>query len=1596
MYRKIICVLLAWVFLLSPIMASAAPAITHPAQSAAVPDPGDAAWDELPPAIQAKVDPRLLAEFRGEVTPAHLAGVPLPAGVSLAPQERTLFLVFLKAKTNLEAVTRRNFANITAQRAAVTDALIATAQRTQAPIRALLDAQRSSGHVGGYSPFYIVNALAVEADLHTVIALARRDDVERIVANYPLVSLDAPNAQARPMPVADLGGLSPENWNIDLVDAERVWDELGVDGTGAVVAGFDTGVQWDHHALQSNYRGWDGTNADHNYNWFEFDALDAAHWPANGDYGASVSSEPYDEGGHGTHTMGTMVGDGGTYTTSIGMAPGARWIAVPGINDSTMPLGSFSYAGTIGGIRSFQWLMCPTDLSGDLSTRDCSKAPDVINNSWGSSAPADETFRPAIQALRAAGIVPVFAAGNPGAGLGSIGSPASVPEALTVGATDIDDQVAEFSGRGPSFYEGVQKPNLTAPGVDVFSAIPGDAYSFGSGTSMAAPAASGLVALIISADLQDGQRDLSVDEIQAFLEHTALDLGAAGHDDEYGYGRIDAYQAVRWALSAGELAGTVRDSASSLPIEGAALSLVRGADVFASQANASGFYSATLPAGVYQVTVAAFGYSPEVSATAVLTGSESTLDFNLAPLPTALLQGTIQAGAVPAPVAGARVYVDARPSLSFTTDSTGSYTLTLPIGTHELTVETRGYRIVHETIDVQAGGVTEDITLEAAPTILLVEADAHLGWFINRPAANFFKWSLDRRNYLYDHTSILTDTLPALSGYDVVIDIHTASAPTPAFSAMLQDYLDNGGRLIVSGQALVDNSPADPVFFNDYLHARAISNNAASLGESVSGQGFLSGLDLTLNEAALYGYANSYLSLAPDAVQPLDGSAFPIMTYDNGAGVAVLAVDPCSADYRAVYFAVGYENLGPRAYNLPEAYADVLDRSLQWLMEDERPAYAVNAYLLPSQDVTSAGSTLTYTLMVANTGAQADTFDLAVSGNLWPTSLYSGTAPVEHTISLAPCAFQAIGAQVEIPASAAVGASDAFTVTTSSQAQPAVRQDDSARTIVFPDWQAHASSNGIPVMWSVGAGEGCTPYAIGGLDAGFTSQRAVQAYDVQAGQWLQKALKPSGVFGTDAASIDGKIYVPGGFTDIMTGNLSPTSTLEIYDPASDTWSQGADMPGVRGGASVAAAGGKLYVFGGQTFSGMVASTVWEYTPASDSWTAKGNMPYAMIFGSATGLGGKVYVGGDYRGYNAFYEYDPVGDTWTQKANLPDGGRNHPVLIGRDGKVYLYGGATASGAAPYLTGFSYDPAGDAWTQISDNLFPHVYGTGAFAAGRLWSFGNTVADFRIESVALGDSFCESRKTTRQDVVRPGDPITYTIELHSEPASTIQAGVSDPLPAGVAFVGFGPGSIAPSPSYNAAENRVEWQGNLPAGQVPVTFTFSVRVEEMSVSPGTWITNTAIITDSRGGSYRRSAESRVTPTTLWGSYKEVTPGIASPGEIVTYTVAISNSSSTAVPAQMLDTIPDGLAYVPGSLSATGGAAEFAGGVITWTGTISPSALIRVQFQAIVDETFTESVQITNTALIRETTSRNEYERSVTLAVAVDVWRLYLPVIVR
>jgi serine protease AprX len=434
----------------------------------------------------------------------------------------------------------------------------ALARDSQASLLAALD------ELGAWHrSFWIVNLVHARGGLALLEAVASRPDVAGVYENSQGM-LDPPVGGAS---AGSLAALDAVQWNLDKVNADEVW-ALGILGQGVTVAGADTGVEWQHPALKEQYRGWDGAAADHDYNWH-----DAIHVP-NTECPAS-SPEPCDDdallgGGHGTHTMGTMAGDDGG-ANRTGLAPEAEWMACRNMIYGLGVVATY--------LECMEWFLAPTDVAGNAP--DPAKAPHVINNSWACVEVCPPTIlQEGTEAIRAAGIVYVAAAGNDGSSCNTIAFPPAIYHAsLTVGATTSTDAIASFSSRGPVLtldpLHPHRKPDVAAPGSGVRSAVKGGGYGNLSGTSMAAPHAAGLVALVISAN-----PDLAgdVDAIQDIIQRTAFPRtttqGCGGDtadqvpNNVFGHGRIDALAAVQEAIRLRRTCAEVDDSDAAVEYRG--------------------------------------------------------------------------------------------------------------------------------------------------------------------------------------------------------------------------------------------------------------------------------------------------------------------------------------------------------------------------------------------------------------------------------------------------------------------------------------------------------------------------------------------------------------------------------------------------------------------------------------------------------------------------------------------------------------------------------------------------------------------------------------------------------------------------------------------------------------------------------------------------------------------------------------------------------------------------------------------------------------------------------------------------------------------
>jgi subtilisin family serine protease len=404
-----------------------------------------------------------------------------------APEEEVRVIVEFAQRPDLEPLRRMPRLQ---RRALIAREMKAAAERDQRGVQSLL--QRRG--VKRIRHLWMINSLALQAPPEVIRELAAHPDVQRLTLDRKFAAADI-LLQSFPPPEANLGSIR----------AGDLWLQ-GDYGQGAVVAVMDTGADAAHPDLAGTWRG--GTNS-----WFD-------------PFG--VHPAPFDGDGHGTTVLGIMVG-GGAGGTTIGAAPAATWIAARIFDDGGITFDSVIH-------QVFQWFLDPDS---NTATDD---APDVVNASWGFQNLAglcDATFQPDIEALDAAGIAVVFAAGNTGPRAATSISPANNTGAVAVGSIDGAKVVDPTSSRGPSACDGRIYPDVVAPGDGIrttdlsFGGFP--TYTSGTGTSYSAPHVSGVLALLRSAF-----PDATLDQLKSAMAASAADLGAAGPDDVYGHGLVDA------------------------------------------------------------------------------------------------------------------------------------------------------------------------------------------------------------------------------------------------------------------------------------------------------------------------------------------------------------------------------------------------------------------------------------------------------------------------------------------------------------------------------------------------------------------------------------------------------------------------------------------------------------------------------------------------------------------------------------------------------------------------------------------------------------------------------------------------------------------------------------------------------------------------------------------------------------------------------------------------------------------------------------------------------------------------------------------------
>lgn len=551
----------------------------------------------------------------------------------------------------------------------------------------------SDGRVEVLNHFWVTSAVLVsaEANERTLADLAALPGAIDVTPNFTVEPLDdtleivegetgstttdpaeaeaadavADAADAAALALADAE--TPVTYGLDKIGADDAWRDFGARGQGVRVAVLDTGVDATHPDIGSRLVGRGSGDPSYPGGWINFDRT-----------GKPLVTKPTDPGSHGTHVAGTILG-GSASGTSIGVAPEAELMAANVLSGG---------GSTAKILAALEWVISPTDGTGAPAGR----AADVINMSLGSGGFEHQLAR-AIRNVRDAGIFPAVAIGNKS---GTTSAPGNYFDAVAVGMTNADDQVDAGSSGGILSWgsainsefgwpESYVKPDISAPGVQVYSAMPGNRYGDATGTSMATPHVAGAVALIRSA-----QGGLSVDEVSDALKRTAWHpLPGSGPDIAYGHGRIDVHAAISSVLGESGVKAQVTNASTGAPLAGALVSYADRGETWTT--DAQGRFTARLSPGTYTLTIQRFGYETTQTAPLVVGASGfSEIAVPLTPITVGSLTGSVLDHGTSAPISGASVSILGQ-ELTTTTDAQGTFRFdALPVGSYQVRVAAEG------------------------------------------------------------------------------------------------------------------------------------------------------------------------------------------------------------------------------------------------------------------------------------------------------------------------------------------------------------------------------------------------------------------------------------------------------------------------------------------------------------------------------------------------------------------------------------------------------------------------------------------------------------------------------------------------------------------------------------------------------------------------------------------------------------------------------------------------------------------------------------------------------------------------------------------
>lgn len=1267
---------------------------------------------------------------------AALAGIEVEAALASDLRDGAEpFLVYFRDRPDLSPALSMEWE---ARGRFVVDALRGAAEESQKRVRGELERQGIS-----YKAFWIDNVIAVERGTSaTVNSLLYFDEIRSIQAErvLGLIEPDEKLAGPRLVPMT----VEP---SLEQVDADDVWN-LGVDGTGVVVGSIDTGARFTHEALVQRYRGNLGNGSfSHDFNWWD-------------PYG--VYDEPTDNNGHGSHTIGTMVGADSAGVNQIGMAPGAKWIACRGCSTSS--------CGGAQLLECAQWIAAPWDLA--RGEPDPSRRPLAVNNSWGDCRRAyDGWYQNVVDAWHAAGIHPLFANGNASncgyaspPGCNTVGNPGRYGNVTGVGSTgQANGQYANHSNWGPTdntdpvnggAFPNI-KPQVVAPGVSIRSATrdSDSSYASWSGTSMSTPHVTGLAALIYqAAPCLIGQYA----EVERILQETATpkpyatSCGGEGTGNQpnnaTGWGEINALAAVNAATAfcgpTGSLQGHITNP-SGQPISG--VKVVAAGRT--ATTDAAGYYRIDyLQEGTHTASASHLLHYDGSANVEIVVEMVTTRDFTLVPRPAAVMSGVVTDGNGHGWPLYARISATAGGgTLSTYTDPfTGAYSLTLlRDSTFTVTVQPvwPGYRQVVRAVTPDTAAYTEDFALAAAncdaagfqpiPPIWSEGFEADDGGFTVVPVAGTPSWAWGAPtsgpgsarggakawatnlsgNYNDDEQSYLVSPaidLSAAQGQSLVLSwwqyLRTESGYDFASVEVSKDDGATWARVYGTVSGSINTSWAKKEVELDSSHAvsgfRVRFRFAADYSVTFPGW-YLDDLAIGTTQCDITP-AGAVMGFVTSLE---DGSGIVGATVGDGTGLQATTLatpnDPAVSD--GIYFFVR-----------PPGTAEVSAKKANYstdtaVVEIVADAVGRQDFVLGAGRLSVAPTSFT---LLLRTGQQ-ETRQFVLSN--------SGTGPVEFRILE-----QAWGG----PQYVATPQAYPGRLVRPASGAAYVRHDGASPAI---DWGSGQEIPTGPRYRAAGVQCNGQLFVLGGFNANNVALAEVWRLDPIQGTWQRRADMPVPSANMGGACVEGRIYLVG-----SSDGAEFRNDFQIYELASNTWVR-TTWPSATTPMAVGHKG-MLYAFGG--VDGGLLADAWQFNPALGSWIRLADMPTATAFGAALSVGNHIYVIGG-PGVTEVQRFFPPNNTWDAAGPKLPSFRLSPVGAWFGDRIFLVSGGGLNGEnwSPHPGTLTYEYGkwpGGSWLSAGDSVpSPAVGAAGDCVSNSVWAVGGA-ADASVFSATrrLGD--------------------------------------------------------------------------------------------------------------------------------------------------------------------------------------------------------------------------------------------------------------------